>query len=141
VISFIFLISLLRFFLFFTADDDIQPTQMIQEQDEIIRILTHENERLQELLETQVISQHRENDAIKERLDGVNFFSSLFFFFLTCSQNLYFLLFFYYLLQSFWIAKLNWRKGPSRLRPGPKRQRPHLHSSGSHSRKETNPSR
>lgn len=56
-------------------DDDIQPTQVIQEQDELIKILTQENERLQELLETQVISQHKEFDMGKERFDRVpNFF-------------------------------------------------------------------
>ena len=82
-------------FCFVFTDGDIQPTQVIQEQDDIIRILTHENERLQELLETQVISQHRENDAVKERLDGVqalflSFFSFVSFLFLLFSFLLFF---------------------------------------------------
>jgi len=44
---------------------------MIQEQDELIKILKSENDRLQELLEGQVIINHKDADATKERITRV----------------------------------------------------------------------
>lgn len=53
--------------------EEFQQTHVIQEQDELIKILKVENERLQELLETEVINHHKNVDAAKDRITRVGF--------------------------------------------------------------------
>jgi len=58
---------------------------MIQEQDELIKILKSENDRLQELLEGQLIINHKDADATKERITRVCKLPALTSFFLSFS--------------------------------------------------------